>query len=108
MTDNYATPEWLKFPMFDPCPLNPEFDGLSIEWKEWNFVNPPYSNPLAWVKKAIDESKKGKHSVLLLRLDSSTEWYKLLQEAHAHFFYCGERIKFNGKSPAFSSLLVIL
>lgn len=108
MTDNYKTPEWLKLPFFDPCPLNPEFNGLEIEWEEWNFVNPPYSNPLIWVKKAIEESKKGKHVILLLKNDCSTKWYRLLQENNAHFFYCNERVKFNGSPPTFSSILVIL
>lgn len=106
--DNYKTPDWLKLPLYDPCPLNCQWDGLSSEWAEWNFVNPPYSEPLKWVKKAIEESKKGKHIVMLLRVDTSTEWYKLLIEANAHFFYCNERIRFNGSPPTFSSMLVFL
>ncbi len=45
---------------FDPCPLEPDFDGLSIEWKERNFINPPYSEIKDWVKKCYDEANKGK------------------------------------------------
>jgi len=49
-TDNWQTPPELykelnrefKF-TFDPCPLNPTFDGLNIKWKKRCFVNPPYS-----------------------------------------------------------------
>ena len=37
---------------FDPCPLNfNKGDGLLIPWGKCNFVNPPYSNLPAWVKK---------------------------------------------------------
>lgn len=47
---------------FDPCPNNPNFNGLEIEWGSSNFVNPPYSTKLqnAFVKKAVEEGKKEK------------------------------------------------
>ena len=50
--NSVATPQYIKDKltehfgnMFDPCPLNdnPEIDGLSIQWKDMNFINPPYS-----------------------------------------------------------------
>ena len=53
-----ATPKWVvRFihnswgkNMFDPCPLNrePEFDGLKIDWKTKNYINPPYNDIGAW------------------------------------------------------------
>lgn len=60
---------------FDPCPANPKFDGLSIEWKNSNYVNPPYGTELSkWLKKCFEESKKGKLVVVLIpsRTDTST------------------------------------
>lgn len=31
-------------PWFDPCPVNPTFDGLRIRWPNLDFfINPPYS-----------------------------------------------------------------
>jgi len=96
---------------FDPCPLNSDYktDGLSIDWEDKTYVNPPYSNPLGWVRKAIEESKKGKLIVMLLRVDTSTKWFAELVEAGAHFFWASQRIKFVGKgSPNFASMLVIL
>ena len=113
MTDSYATPKWLMDVFegwFDPCPLNPnpEVDGLSIEWGNKTYCNPPYSNPLPWVEKAIKESGKGKLVVMLLRVDTSTKWFARLIEAGAECLWFGRRIKFNGKSPNFASMLVIL
>jgi hypothetical protein len=73
MNDNYATPKWLMDifkDWYDPCTLSKgEFrmqDGLG-DWQDRTFVNPPYSNPMPWIKKAIEESAKGKTIVLLLR-----------------------------------------
>ena len=62
---------------FDPCPLAhdvSQWDGLEVEWEERNFINPPYSRKLkdAFVKKAVEESKKGKLCVLLLPVSTST------------------------------------
>jgi len=116
ITDNWRTPKWLMNifgSWFDPCPSNPTFDGLKIEWESHTYVNPPYSNPLPWVKKAIDENEKGKTVVMLLRVDCSTKWYKLLMEQHPHIAFFNERIKFEteegeANSPPFCSMLVIL
>lgn len=113
LTDCWNTPTWLIEHFknhFDPCPNNPNFDGLTINWINPTFVNPPYSKPLEWIKKAIKESKKGISVVMLLRVDPSTEWYKLLVENNAHFSYFNERLKFNDvkSSSNFSSMLVFL
>jgi len=64
MTDSWATPKWvmeLFKDYYDPCPLNDnwEVDGLKTEWKNKTYCNPPFSNPLPWVKKAIEENNIG-------------------------------------------------
>jgi hypothetical protein len=111
-TDYWETPLWLKKHFknhFDPCPINPQFDGLNVGWVSPSFVNPPYSEPLKWIKKAIEEQKKGVDVVLLLRVDTSTEWYKLLVEADCHIAFFNERLHFSeGKAPPFCSMLVYL
>lgn len=68
-SDNWATPKiiYKKYMMenyYDPCPLNSEFDGLICEWKEKNFVNPPYSRIKEFVHKSIIEHKKRKEVIL--------------------------------------------
>ena len=71
---------------FDPCP-NPrpkDFDGLEVDWKNSNWVNPPFwAGITAWVRKAIEEQKKGKGSVLILPLDN---WVKLLLDAGCWYY----------------------
>lgn len=74
---------------FDPCPypLPDGFDGLTCEWGSSNYVNPPFGAILhqgkqkgatAWVRKAIEEYKKGKIVVLVYPID---KWiFMLLNE----------------------------
>jgi hypothetical protein len=112
-SDLWKTPMWLLNHFkghFDPCPSNHSFDGLSIEWLSPAFVNPPYSNPLLWIRKSIEQQQKGCDVVLLLRVDVSTEWYKLLIESDCHIAYLNERLRFQGSdnSPNFCSMLVYL
>lgn len=111
MNDSYATPFWLMDVFeewYDPCPLdiNPKINGLEIDWKKKTYVNPPYSEPLKWVEKAIVEKNKGNLIVMLLRADSSTKYFQRCQE-EGEVIYFGRRIKFNGNTPYFASMLVI-
>lgn len=68
MHDNWKTPSDLYNTLneefhfdFDPCPLNPTFDGLLIPWGKSNFINPPYSRELkeSFIRKALDVSRGG-------------------------------------------------
>jgi hypothetical protein len=100
-TDCYSSDEWILKMFegyFDPCPLNdnPEIDALKIDWKDKTFVNPPYSHPLPFVRKAIEESRKGKLIVMLLKMDTSTNWFKELKEADAEFLWINGRLHYNG------------
>jgi hypothetical protein len=71
---------------FDPCPhpLPLGFDGLTCEWGWSNYVNPPFGSiihnrkkkgPTAWVRKAIEEHRKGKSVVLVYPVD---KWVLML------------------------------
>lgn len=71
---------------FDPCPHpRPEgFDGLTCEWGQSNYVNPPFGSiihngkkkgPTAWVRKAIIEHEKGKRVVYVYPVD---KWVLML------------------------------
>ena len=61
-----------------PCPLPPGFDGLTCEWGKSSYVNPPFGSimhngkkkgPTAWMRKAIEEQRKGKLSVVVYPVD---------------------------------------
>ncbi len=69
---------------FDPCPYpQPEgFDGLTAEWGQSNYVNPPFHGPTAWVRKAISEYQSGKKVVLVFPVD---KWVHLLMEQGAEW-----------------------
>lgn len=104
--DDWSTPKYLYNKLndefhfdFDPCPVNPDFDGLSVEWGMCNFVNPPYSNKLktAFVQKALIEQKKGKTSVLLLPVSTSTVlFHDFILNNKKEIRFLRGRIKFEG------------
>jgi hypothetical protein len=62
---------------FDACP-NPRpegYDSLLVEWGRSTYVNPPFSGPTAWVRKAMAESEKGKRVVFVFPVD---KWILML------------------------------
>lgn len=74
---------------FDPCPhpLPDGFDGLTCEWGQSNYVNPPFGSiihqgkkkgPTAWMRKAIEEQAKGKRVVLVYPVD---KWVLMMLKA---------------------------
>ncbi|SUU42508.1 DNA methylase [Actinobacillus ureae] len=44
------------------------------------FVNPPYSEPLPFVKRAVELKQAGHLVVMLLPADKSTEWYEVIRD----------------------------
>ena len=94
---------------FDPCPVNPQFDGLSVPWGKSNYVNPPYDSIEKWIRKALEEKKQGKKSVFLIPVRTSTKYFHnlILPNALKIEFLEG-RIRFKGydSSAPFCSMLV--
>lgn len=109
--DEWRTPEDLYafFADWDDPALPGRTDGLMREWGDPTYCNPPYSNPLPWVRKAISEARAGKRVLMLLNHDSSTEWWRELHEAGGTFCAIIGRLHFSGGGPARSpSVLVFL
>ncbi|OOF45987.1 phage N-6-adenine-methyltransferase [Rodentibacter trehalosifermentans] len=44
------------------------------------FVNPPYSDPSPFAKRAVELMAQGHLVVMLLPADKSTKWYKVIQD----------------------------
>ena len=126
-TDSWKTPYHIKnklneefdFDDFDPCPLNdnPDFNGLNMDWKKSNFVNPPYSklkttkkSGLGWIEKGHIEAQKGNLSVFLIPARTDTTWFhEIILENNYEVRFLKGRLKFgDSKSSApFPSMLVI-
>jgi len=110
-TDFAPSPKWLLdvfYLYFDPCPSNPKFDGLKIPWMPRNYCNPPYSDKIPWIKKAIDEKEKGNITVMLLPHAPGAAWYHDLIIPNAEILSLRGRLQLdNGKHPRYDSMLVI-
>jgi len=83
---------------FDPCPypLPEGFDGLTCEWGSSNYVNPPFGSIMhagkkkgmtAWVRKAIEEYRKGKKVVMVYPID---KWVLMLLKEGAEVRNLGD------------------
>ena len=114
-SDEWCTPSKLynRFMIkgyFDPCPMNRDFDGLSISWKDKNFVNPPYSNIAKWVDKALLEFSLNKVVVMLLPARTDTQWFKKLYlNGYCRITFIEGRLRFNDLNSApFPSMFVTL
>lgn len=80
---------------FDPCPINPKFDGLNIEWGKRNFVNPPFGREQPkWIKKGYEEWKKGKLVVFLIPARTDTIAFHKYIYNQAELRFVKGRIKF--------------
>ena len=117
------TPDWLKLEIierfgeyFDPCPVNPQFDGLSIDWPRDKavYVNPPYTRGQLskWVKKCHFEAVSGSLVVLLIPSYTDTAYFHdyIYKKQGVEIEFFRGRIQFKGytKSTAsFASMLVI-
>ena len=88
-----------KEQFFDPCPVNPQWNGLEINWKELNYVNPPYSRERGdkktlltlFVEKALEE--KGT-TIMLLPSKTDQEWFHKIKEFD--IMWIRGRLKFVG------------
>lgn len=95
---------------FDPCPSDPDFNGLECEWGKCNFMNPPYSHIKIWLQKALLERVKNKTIVVLLPSRTGTDWFHECVLHHAtEIRFIRGRLQFDncGVNAPFDSMVVI-
>ncbi len=104
--DNWRTPGWLLdilFPdgrYFDPCPINPSGLRASDGMGEWPtdrpvFLNPPYSDPAPWLKRASEHTGP---VVCLVRCDPSASWWSYSEGFKVTLI--GQRLRFGKAQQA--------
>ena len=93
-----------KHEMFDPCPVGANFDGLTIPWKPWNFVNPPYAKLKGdkatmlhmFVFKALAEADLSHKTIMLLPAKTDQQWFHELVRRKFTKYWFSHRLKFKG------------
>jgi site-specific DNA-methyltransferase (adenine-specific) len=103
-SDKWSTPPEVLEPLqkefqfnYDPCPITwkeGDSDALLTDWGTRTFCNPPYSKVSEFVKKASDESQKGKLVVLLINVATDTKWFHEYIYNKADIRFVKGRIKF--------------
>jgi len=102
---------------FDPCPVNPVFNGLNTTWGHKCFINPPYSKKLKreFIRKAKAEFKTlGNSYIWLMNYGNSKDLQDLKSKASV---VClpHQRIKFipgklelgGGGSPRYDNIILM-
>lgn len=113
-TDHWQTPKYIydqfmKEGYYDPCPLNADFDGLKINWIGKLFINPPYSDIISWVNKAISERNNFHEIIFLVPARTDTKWFHKLINTFPSYqiTFIKGRLKFSEKGSApFPSIFI--
>lgn len=79
----------------DPCPINPDFDALCIDWpSESNFyINPPFSEYSDWVYY-FERDFNRSNFIWLCNSNTETKWYQTLLKHSQTICFPNKRIKF--------------
>jgi phage N-6-adenine-methyltransferase len=71
-----------------------EDNALDCAWWNVNWCNPPYSDIMPWVNKAIEEMDDGCLTVMLIPADTSVKWFKAAFENCSECHFISGRISF--------------
>lgn len=73
-------------------------DGLARPWFGKVWMNPPFSDPSPWLRKAIEETLSGRADLVVALLPAATDtrWFHDLVLGKAEVRFRRGRIKFHG------------
>lgn len=95
----------------DPCPSDYKVDGLTSDWGERNFVNPPYGRQIgSWLAKGYYEARiKDKTVVFLIPSRTDTKWWHDFCMKADEIRFIKGRLKFDNhtQNAPFPSAVVI-
>lgn len=112
-SDHWETPKHIykrfkELGYIDPCPLHSKTDNLVTKWESNVFINPPYSNIMAWVDKTLYSRLETKiQAVLLVPSRTDTRWFHKAIDNGGKVHFIKRRLRFNesGSAP-FPSILI--
>ena len=83
-----------KDDMFDPCPVNPQFDGIEIDWQQINYVNPPYTLLKEFFYKAVYETNFSRKTIMLMPSKTDQDWFHEVIDGEFEIKWINKRLKF--------------
>lgn len=101
---DWRTPKWLldsltnEFgELFDPCPVNPKFDGLKTEWRSPAYCNPPYGKEISkWLQHGFLQWNFGRLDIVVFLLPARTDtrWFHNYAPLATEIIFFKGRLKF--------------
>ena len=118
MSDHWSTPSSVYDALnnefgftFDPCPLESDSDGLTVQWTGNVFCNPPYSKIPSFIRKGLYHlgMRDCRLLVFLVPARTDTDWFHRYVIGLAEIRFIKGRLKFGGAktSAPFPSMVCI-
>ena len=63
-----------NIPAHEYC-KNGQTDGLAVDWKKYNWCNPPFNECRKWIAKAYLEQQKGNNTAMLIPVRTETAYW---------------------------------
>ncbi len=98
---------------YDPCPSNPDLNGIFSDWGSRCFVNPPYGKKIrSWLEKGLLEINLGHTEIAVFLLPAYTDvrWFhEIVLPLSCEIRFIKGRLKFGDhlESAPFASMIVI-
>lgn len=75
-------------------------DGLSKPWLGNVWLNPPYSDPLPFVRRLADHCDEHRaEGIALVKHDHTTRWWDVIDRRAAAVCYLRDRVRFHRPTP---------